>query len=432
MEKLVVSIMLTCWLGTTIAQTDTEVRMERDIRVAENVLSSLIKQQMGDNVFVPVQIEGSYRSGFGITFSVPNNSVMNWMFVPRAPKANNLGALDNLENGYTYSIETNEDGDVVTEVFRGQEEENIETSKANRKKAEQAESRVEQALKNGQRNLREVERNLSRSWNNGYTITGSSDAIEKDSKEYNKMLIDAAKTFLADYSSILSQIKPEERVVITNRANEGANRYRRFMGEEKRFFLSVEVSAADIKQYQVSKINREQFVGKIKVVESEVESERSQDLELLNTIFDRLYQPDLSTTFFTEDNTYYERLKEYGAIFYMQVFSSNQMDRGYFSMPTQKGIRLTEAERNKKVTELYPVFEKELKENILEYGRTLKSLKPEEVLVFNVKITKCVECDIPSTLELSIKFSVLTDYMQGKIGREAALAKMDIKKGAKQ
>lgn len=439
MKKLVVSVVMSLWVISTMAQTSGEDRMERDIQVAENVLSSLIKQQIGDNILMPVEVEGSYRPGLGITFSVPNNSLMNWIVVPRAPKAPRVKVYGGQGNGYSYTIETDEEGDVVTEEIHGRDddkEEARERSERDKVRSEEARARSEEerARSEEKRAYSEEKRAASefeRSWG-AMTVTGSSDAAEKDSKEYNKFLIEAAKVFLADYSTILSQLKPEERITITNRGNEGGNRYWRFMGDEKRFFLSVEAAGADIKQYQGGKLSKDQFLAKVKVVESEVDSERSQDLELLTTIFDRLYQPDLSKTFFTEDNTYYERLKDYGAVFYMQVYSSNQMDRGYYSMPTVGGERLSQEDRDKKVTELYPTFEKELKENILEYGRTLRSLKPEEALVFNVKLTKCAECGIPSSLEVSVKASVLADYMSGKLDKNGALAKMDVKKGAKQ
>lgn len=439
MKKLAVSVVLSLLVISTMAQTSGEDRMERDIQVAENVLSSLIKQQIGNNILMPIEVEGSYRPGLGITFSVPNNSLMNWIVVPRAPKAPRVKVYGGQGNGYSYTIETDEDGDVVTEEIHGsndEREEARERSEHERARSEEARARSEeQRARSEEDRARSEERRaaseLERSWG-AMTVTGSSDAVEKDSKEYNKFLIEAAKVFLADYSTILSQLKPEERITITNRGNEGGNRYWRFMGDEKRFFLSVEAAGADIKQYQSGKLSKEQFLTKVKVVESEVDAERSQDLELLTTIFDRLYQPDLSKTFFTEDNTYYERLKDYGAIFYMQVYSSNQMDRGYYSMPTVGGERVSQEERDKKVTELYPAFEKELKENMLEYGRTLRSLKPEEVLVFNVKLTKCAECGIPSSLEISVKASVLADYMSGKLDKNGALGKMDVKKGAKQ
>jgi len=43
-----------------------------------------------------------------------------------------------------------------------------------------------------------------------------------------------------------------------------------------------------------------------------------------------------------------------------------------------------------------------------------------------------MHCAIPSTLELSIKNAVLKDYSSGKITKEAALAKITVKKGPDQ
>lgn len=417
---------------STLAFAQADERMERDIKVAEGVLSSLIKQQFEKDAWFPISVDGSYRSGYGITFSVPNfsNFPMNYMVSPRAPMAPGVRVQGGQGFGYTYSIETNDEGDVITEELRGKAADRKAEAEDRKAEAEERMAEAEAEMADAEEAMRESEREMNRSFS-GITVTRSG-VSEKEKAELNKMLVEAAKIFLADYSSILSQLKPDERIIITNRANEGGNRYWRFMGDEKRFFLSIEASAADIKQYQSNKLTKEQFIAKVKVVESEVLNERVQDLELLTTIIDRLYQPDLSKTFFTEQNTYYERLKDFGAIYHMQVFSSNQMERGYFTMPTQNVQKVTEEERNKKVKELYPAFESELKENILEYGRTVKSLKPEESLVFNVRLTKCKECGIPSSIEISTKASVLADYLSGKLDKNAALAKMEVKKGPNQ
>src|SRR5690606_2384103 len=106
-------------------------------------------------------------------------------------------------------------------------------------------------------------------------------------------------------------------------------------------------------------------------------------------IFSRLYRPDLSHTYFVDGNVYYERLKDFGAIFYLRVLSSEERSPNRFSVPTIGAENLDKAARDKKVTELYPVFEEDLKENILEYGRTVKSLKDDESLIFNVMLTRC-------------------------------------------
>ena len=57
---------------------DKDERIKRDIEVAENVLSTLIRQQMErKSSFWPVEVKGSYTPGFGVTLRIPyENSPM--------------------------------------------------------------------------------------------------------------------------------------------------------------------------------------------------------------------------------------------------------------------------------------------------------------------------------------------------------------------
>ena len=116
----------------------------------------------------------------------------------------------------------------------------------------------------------------------------------------------------------------------------------------------------------------------------------------------------------------------------MKVYSGTQDDEDHWSMPTIAMTNVSTPERDKKVKELYPKFESELKENLIEYGRTLRSLNDNELLVFNVKLTRCTGCGIPSSLEVSVSNAVLKDYSAGKTGKEAALAKVNVKKVGNQ
>jgi len=407
MKKYIVTLVLTTnLLAASFAQSNQDDRMERDLKVAENVLSTLIKQEQKLQGWMPVDVSANYRAGYGVTFFIPDYSHYPKAFVVRG--SGRLGQLKTLNNGdgFSYSIETDEDGEVISETIEGDIDIEEEIERADRE-----------------------DRNRSR------TSKEAKAPIEKTriatSEDLSKQTIAAVKTFLADYAGIISQLKENERIIVTNKRNEG-NNYFRVWDDTKRTYLSIEVSQADVKQYQVGKLTRDQFINKIKVVESEISNERSQDLDLITTIFDRLYQPDLSKTFFTEGNIYYERLSDYGVIYYMTVYSSNQMNQNMYYMPTLKLEKLTVEERNKKVAELYPKFEQELKENILEYGRTVKSLKPNEVLSFQVNVTKCKGCGIPSTIEVNAKTSVLTDYLMGKIDKNAALKQLEVKKGTAQ
>jgi hypothetical protein len=251
--------------------------------------------------------------------------------------------------------------------------------------------------------------------------------IDSVRSAYNLQMIAAATNFILDYGDLMSQLAPEEKIVVTNQSDRP-----RFFDRGKGSRISVEGTRSDITALKQGKLSREQAVKKLTVVNTESVEERDADLEILSSIFSRLYHPDVSKTYFIDGNVYYERLKDYGAIYYMQMISSIERNLNRFFLPTQNADNLDQTARDKKVAELYPVFEQELKENILEYGRTVKTLKDNEQLIFNISLTKCTGCAIPSTLEVGIAGSVLKDFGSGKIDKNGALRKFTVKKGANQ
>ncbi|MBX2897131.1 MAG: hypothetical protein KF763_16915 [Cyclobacteriaceae bacterium] len=371
----------------TLAQKDEE-RMNRDLAVAENILSTLIKQKLEKRNFFPVEISSDYRAGYGVTFRLPYNLT--------GPFVWGFGAQDIAINGntYQYFVEPSQQVDVAR-VYdeRG-------------------------------RTLTETLR--------GKATAGRSVNADSIQKATTEKLLEACKEFVADYGDLISQLQPTEKIIITNKGDGNRNWLITFPENQKPSYLSIETTKGDVTQLKQGKVSREQFMKNLKVVNSQMDNDLQPDLELLTSIFNRLYQRDLSKTFFTDENIYYERLKDYGVIYYMNVFSSNQANYDRWVMPTQRLTNLTKDERDKKVKELYPVFERDIKNDLLEYGRTVKSLKTDEVLVFNIALTKCQGCGIPATLELTVKASVLNDYTTGKISKEAALAKVEVKKGNNQ
>jgi len=373
-------------------------RMERDIEVAENILSTLIKQQFEKRSFFPMEVRGEYREGYGVTFRLPNemNGPMIWNMGGQA----GVAVLDGDSYSYSFTLPS---GDEVEQVISRDND---------RIKAE---------------NIRGT----------GRPRVASARSVNLDSMREvsNDKIIDACKEFIANYGDLITQLPANEKIVITNRG-EGERAVRwmdLYVRSSKPSYLSMEVVKSDITAYKQGKLSKDQFDKKIKVINSVIDDELMPDLELLTSIFNRLYRPDLSRTYFTEENIYYERMKDYGVIYYMQVFSSNadEFNRRYV-MPTVGLENLDQEARDKKVKELYPQFEKDIREDILEYGKTVKSLKPEESLIFNVKLTRCQGCGIPASLEIAVKANVLNDYASGKLSKDAALGKMSLKKGAIQ
>ncbi len=372
------------------AQKIDDDRMTRDLEIAKNVLGTVIKQQQGTRSFFNVEAEAHYMAGYGVTFRLPPD--MNFIYLNStmgdALRVSGMRAIQ--APGFYYEQE-------------GDEEPRSE-----------ARARAREAITiNGRA---------------GRGGKGKEINIDSARNAYQAKLVGAIKDFMLDYSDLLSQLPSAEKISVTNR-QDGRSPWT--WGNDRSFLL-VEANKEDMVQYKQGKLTREQASGKIRVINSEKEESIEPDLELLSSIFSRLYRSDLSKTYFTNDEVYFERLRDYGVVYYMQVYSSNEMDGGLYQMPTINLRELEKPDRDKKVKELYPAFEKDLKENMLEYGRTLKSLKDNETLVFNVRLTRCVACGIPASLEASIKQSVLRDYSSGKISREAALAKIELKKGPNQ
>ncbi len=184
---------------------------------------------------------------------------------------------------------------------------------------------------------------------------------------------------------------------------------------------------------QSGKISREQALERIKINRNEKESKKVyKDLELFKSIIDRLYSRDLAETYYSYGNIEFEKLDGLGAMFFMNTVSSLKQSDGMWKIPTQDKGGLNQEARDELVKSLYPKFEQQLKENLVEYGRTVTSLNSDERIIFNAKITKCEGCGIPKNVELSIKASDLADFNSGKISKEQAISRIKVTQGEKQ
>jgi hypothetical protein len=382
--------------GWTIVQAqpkiDTE-RMDRDIEIAENALSTLIKQQF-DRRQTWFEVKANYTPGYGVTMRLPSDN-SSWIYESYNVKGRAviapMPAMEPMPAGV---------GSVVIVNGSNDNRDNKDNDK--------------------NKSVREASRDSARA-------------------VYYTKMIQASKDFIADYGDLLSQLQPNEKILITNRGD-GRYHYYDLNKSQKRQLVTIEGNKAAMTAFRQGKITREQMLASIKVVNTETTNEVETDLELLSSILGRLYRSDLSKTFYTDENVYYERLKNFGVIYYMSAYSGVEQNRRgdeqakgkLWTMPTQRLEGLTQEQRDKKVIELFPQFEKELKENIVEYGQTVKSLGDNEMFVFNIQLTKCVGCNIPATLEISIPAPVIKGVASGKVPKADAVASMSVKRGPNQ
>lgn len=362
-KTLLALMTLLIFTSMALSQSIDEERMERDLKIAENIIGTLLNES-GRSYHG--NIESNYLPGYGVIFSVPKNSVI-WAY-----------SSGNARSVYSYGEST---------VVINTSEDDEDTPKSDREKIDPEE--LEQR------------------------------AIERMKEQMS--------TFLVDYADLIGQLKSTDRVVIQTRGrNEqiyvvGGNVTRKNEG------LSAQILKSDLSAFKSGKINREQALEKIDWT-SEGDSEVAKDIELFSTIFARLFEPDLSSTYYLSSRRLgYTSLENFGVTFNMKFYSSTS-DDGLHSIRTTGESGLTQAQRNEKVNAMYPEFEKSFKENLLDYGRTVKSLKPEEMLMFNVKLTECRGCEMPDEIEVSVKGKTLKDFDSGALSRDKALDQITVKK----
>lgn len=358
-------------------------RMTRDIEVAENILATLINQ--GSNNRLGNSVEGTYIDGHGVMFTIGGSGgVFNFNF-------GNAAVLSG--EGKAYSLK----GEVLDKI-------------------------------------------------------GYPDSLNQVAFANMKNVM---KTFITDYAQLLSQLKPNEKILLRYSPNRLSSRYV-ISGSAQLFFsdsdeeksttpkeLTAEVVKSAIDDYKSGKISQKQLEERIKFSEKTSTAKKDSELELLGSIFNRLYQGDLSKTFHMLGQPNYEKIEGLGAIFDMRfgAFAKGLGNNRLYYFDSNDRIRELRKKREEvepdeeeevNMEERYDAFMDSFKENVIEYGRTVKNLPANELLVFKVELSSCPDCEIPRKVEVSVKKSVLEDYDKNKISLEQAIEQITVKTTEKQ
>jgi hypothetical protein len=403
MKKLVLLTMIVLGCQTLIAQSIDEEKMERDLEVAKNILATLMKTEL-DMHFEGRSLEADYIEGYGVIFTIPRHFV--YFHIPPPKIAPPNIRFEGIRNGNTIIIAGDDD------------EETIKEKKEALKEARDAEAEAMAEMEEEMKEYEEEMQEEMASWT-------------ENVMEQNEELQQAMITFLADYADLIGQLKPDEKILINQKspyenynfviAGSDAEAENAESGN-----ISMEVAKKDISSYKSGKITLEEFRNRINIRTSEPEKKRV-DLEMFASIFKQYYSPKLSKTFFTEGTPSYEVLDNFGAIFKIRTYSSYMEGKQYY-MPVLGEEKVNADARKETIEKLYPEFEKDIKNFIIDYGRTIKSLDDDDLLVLKIRLTRCEECSIPKNLEVMVRMDVLKQFDQQKLSREKALEAIELKK----
>lgn len=397
----------------SFAQDIDKAKMNKDLKVAQTVLNSLVNDNRSANWGNNNEEQAQYIEDYGVILTMPRNRAFAFTIAPEMPP------MPDFSNAIARSFE------VIEDIRIDIEDEELDEETRAEIEAERAERRAELAERQA-----ELERRAEIAMERAQVKIMQMDSMRNEKIAENK---EQVIEFLLDYGQLISQLKDSDKILVMEKGQD-MRFYRNAQGVEavKSNRLSIEAKVSDLRAFQKGKIDREEAKSRIVINQKAEVKPLAKDLTLLQTIMRRLYAKDLSDTYYLNSRMPYDQIEGLGVIFYMDMVSSIRSGSDFWNVPTQDREDLTQEERDELIKSLYPRFEEELIDNILEYGKNVNSLADDEQLIFKVGITKCTDCGIPETLELQVKGKTLKDLKSGKINQNQALNDLKVVKGALQ
>ncbi|MBX2816370.1 MAG: hypothetical protein KTR24_10240 [Saprospiraceae bacterium] len=370
--KYIISIAFCLVASICSSQTVDQERITRDLEVAAEVLTTLLEQQREDrrNGFWHSSIDVHHTEGVGAVFTIPRNRF----------------------GGQFPAIVIQDDDNTQERIV------------------------IEEKLAAAQ------------------VATGLRG--EEDDEDLSAHIIEAAKVFLTDYGSLLRNLDASERVIIKTATSNLHNRFVFHIGgrgqQEARFHhggrVEISTHVADILAHESGNIDDQSFADRIEIKEiEESEDVREPELDVFGSIIYRLFREDFSKTYYMDSHPYYDRLSDFGVTYQVKVYSSSSEDGRHY-IPTLGKRDLTQEQRDHLVNGLYDQFVQDFKQNVLDYGHTLRSIDDDEAVIFVINLTECKNCEMPKEIELSVKKSILDGYRKGSIPLDRALEGFGLKK----
>ena len=395
--------MLSILLSTSLlwGQDIDHKRMKRDIAVAEKIIDALV-EEVTSNSFQSYRIDGTYLDSYGMLFTITNK----WGGFAVHPKIIGLRGT-NLRG----SARLNEE---IRGSARLREEDGQTTYKAYPLPED--------------------------------TIVGINEATFKTIVE----------TFLADYGYLLSQLPDEERICIKYGQGEGGllgvntmvadffptskNTYKSTAG-----FTAV-IQQKFVEQYRTNNLAKATLVSKIEYSKTQaIKPETDREIIILNSIFTSLYQRDLSDGLFLRGRGNVEKIVGLGALF-TYSFSTKRNSRfgsskdAYIWLYDQDGqnsnnerLRRQLLDENEDEDETneeeidFDAFLDDFKANVIEYGSTVRNLRADEVLSFELHFPSCRNCeDWPEKIKITAKQSLLNKFRQRDIDLDDAVEQLQV------
>ena len=395
LSKILITLLTIIFTGTCshlYAQNIDNNRMTRDINIMENVLEEMFKTDVrssanrvratgfsyrGNN-----HIRGTYLPNYGIIFSIPG---MQRSFI-------SLNSEGEDEDGYAYVFEYSDS-------------------------------------------------------------PGNKDEVTKEA------IVLRIKEFLREYGSTIGQLQDDEKIMVIYNSTNQNNAFTVFSSSgsglkrvtDKLPTISVVIKKNDLNEYRSGNISKHELDKLFSVSTVEEKNNNQLDLKVMANIFETALKSSDKESFRISGDVDYLNLDNFGAIFSMKVNYGNSIHlAGAYTVRALNTVRLDflenakdsvvvaeakerakqakqkQEEREQAEKESYRSFLTNVKEYLVDYGRTLGSVSSNQHVLISATISSRVD-EIPERVDFQVKKSVLEAIDDGSMSRDQAINQISVR-----
>ncbi len=435
---LIITIFLATGFKGTVQQVD-EKRMYKDLEIAKNILGTLIKTESG-SFFGSEGIKADYIKDYGVVFTIPEHLVYFHMGGPYPVAAPNIEIPIDIEIAPMPEMNFDFNFEGLSEKDKAGMEREMEKAQRDMKAAQEEMQKVQEQMNKAREEAMEAQQEAHEEAVQAQVEAqlAQEEALAVVSEDNRIGVMHAPKppsdidweelmiTFLADYADLIAQLQPEERIVVKQQAPGGGFSFT-WEGDEESAeseSISAEVKRQDITAYKTGKISREEFVKRVVIKKSEPQK-KIADLEMFSSVLSRFFSQELTESLVVLGKAKYEKLEGFGVIYYVSTEDPDRISSRRYYSPDRRSAG-EEATDDAGLDKLYADFKQDIKEFVLDYGRTIRSVGDAEKVQVNVKLPRCSQCQVPKSMEVTVPMSMLKQYDQQKITKEKVLAQMEL------
>lgn len=268
--------------------------------------------------------------------------------------------------------------------------------------------------------------------------------VEELNQKSEEDIRNKSKEFLTNYGSLLTELKSGEKLMLNvdyslqqsrETLRNSGNRVAYTIPRSNKQRMQSSISYKTLNDFSTGKINLQQAMAAVETKIVEDADKDMTDAKILAGILDDLMQSSMDGKFKRRSRTTWSYFDGFGLMFNIQMGTQVSSGMVVYSQggSGSRVINRSEAEKEreenlKELEEAYPEFENMLKENIVQYGRTLRSLGSNESVIVNVDFGGYFsDSKLPRSIRMIVPKSSIEAYAKGQKSLEQVKKEIDIK-----